>query len=297
MTSVLTCHAIQTPLNKCSVVSVSNLLRAAATYYGLKTSLLSWRHSDLEIQEAPLLTCQEIMSTTNNTKMTKFEIKSHQFLSWNEIHDKMDFSCELPFHREHLTCHENKQNFPLNGSPSHSWVNQRYAGGSSYYLVVLVAPFLCKSQARTGLPTKRGILLQQCSRPRPGPFPSLYTWSSTLWLYPFHWFRGDRLMCPRGTSVPWLRSAGLSPTSEDGGMFSDRSPGFAWQWCWQEQLLGRLLLPPTPAVVCSPQDRPSHYINSTAQVNAHGKRFQAGKTQSLFIQVVMVLNTDETQPH
>lgn len=71
MTSVLTCHAIQTPLNKCSIVSVSNTLRAAATYYGLKTSLLSWRHSHLEIQEAPLLTCWEIMSTTNNRKMKK----------------------------------------------------------------------------------------------------------------------------------------------------------------------------------------------------------------------------------
>jgi len=69
MTSILTCHAIQTQLKKCSVVSVSNSLRATATYYGLKTSLLSWRHSDLEIQEAPLLTCREIVSTTNNMKM------------------------------------------------------------------------------------------------------------------------------------------------------------------------------------------------------------------------------------
>lgn len=71
MTSVLTCHAIQTQLNKCSIVSASSSLRAAATCYGLKTSLLSWRHSELEIQEAPLLTCQEIMSTTNNVKMKK----------------------------------------------------------------------------------------------------------------------------------------------------------------------------------------------------------------------------------
>lgn len=68
MTPVLTGHATQTQLNKCSIVSVSNSLRAAATYYGLKTSLLSWRHSALEVQEAPLLTWQERTSTTNNMK-------------------------------------------------------------------------------------------------------------------------------------------------------------------------------------------------------------------------------------
>lgn len=147
MTSVLTCHAIQTQLNKCSIVSVSNTLRAAATYYGLKTSLLSWRHSHLEIQEAPLLTCWEIMSTTNNRKMKKCK---NNTLKWRVANVFPEMKV-LPKRISPVNCHfvgntllsMETNSFPPNSSPRHSWVYQRYAGGSSYSLVGLVACFPC----------------------------------------------------------------------------------------------------------------------------------------------------------
>lgn len=150
MTLVLTCHAIQTQLNKCSIVSVSNSLRAAATYYGLKTSLLSWRHSDLEIQEAPLLTCREIMSTTNNTKMKRcknniWKWRVTNFFPEMKVMPKWISPVNCHFIGNTLLSMKTSKSFPLNGSPSCSWVHQRYAGGSSSSLVVLVACFPCKS--------------------------------------------------------------------------------------------------------------------------------------------------------
>lgn len=94
-------------------------------------------------------------------------------------------------------------------------------------------------------------------------------------------------MCPREISVPWLWSAGLSPTSEDGGTLQSQVPGL----CVAVMLVTAAAR--WAAIACclfSTWERPPWYINDIAQVNARRKRFQAGKTGSLFIQAVMVLN-------
>lgn len=103
--------------------------------------------------------------------------------------------------------------------------------------------------------------------PRPGRFPSLHTWSPALWFSPSHWCQGDRPRCPSGTSVPRL-----SPMSK---VLQSRVP--------------RLQVAVTTDESCRWVCSALRYIKGTAQVNAHGKRFPAGKTGSLFIQVVTVL--------
>lgn len=72
----------KTQLNKCSVASVPNSFRTAATYSGLETSFLSWRNTGCT--RGTPMDMVGIKSTTNKLGMesvrTDLEGRSHQIL-------------------------------------------------------------------------------------------------------------------------------------------------------------------------------------------------------------------------
>lgn len=135
--------------------------------------------------------------------------------------------------------------------------------GSSRSVVALAGCFPRQCPGWDGFPAPTGILLQRRAPLRPGLFPSLHTWFSTLWLQLI--LVGQ----PRGSLRDVCVFQGLFLTSEDG----DRAafPGFLWQRrrCLRRRL--RFVLPMEGT--------------TTAQGEARRKRCQEGKTGSLFIQM------------
>lgn len=95
-------------------------------------------------------------------------------------------------------------------------------------------------------------------------------------------------MRPRGTSVPWPWSAGLPPASEDGGTLQSHVPGLCVVAMPARAAAGRAAIASDTGCgfvlctgACFVQSDHHATPNSIAQVNAHGKRFQAGENWEL----------------
>lgn len=110
------------------------------------------------------------------------------------------------------------KSFPVSGSPSCSWWIKEVQVGSSRSVVALAGCFPRQSPGWDGFPAPTGILLQRRAPLRPGLFPSLHTWFSTLRLQLI------LVEQPRGSLRDVCVFQGLFLTSEDG----DRAafPGF-----------------------------------------------------------------------
>lgn len=124
----------------------------------------------------------------------------------------MDFSCELPFHREHLTCHENMQ-FPTNWKLK---LQQVYEMRRLFFMLLSGSHCFFSLQS-----PKLGQVCQVQWDPPPalwGPFR--------------HFVLGPQ---PFGSNLPTdcdETEEGVSPVqsvwSSDGGTLQSQSLGFAW---------------------------------------------------------------------
>lgn len=234
----------KTQLNKCSVASVPNSFRTAATYSGLETSFLSWRNSGCT--RGTPMDMVDIKSSTNKLEMEKCEDSIWK----GGVTKFFPQSCQngfllAPFGWEHLTF---RAKFPKKWKPKLQLVDQRCAAHCSHSVVALAdfpeppgwegspAPQGSSCSAEPASATPPPITSHLVLNPLAPAFPR-NSGGAAPWGMP---------VCPRGCS--WCQSW--------------NSQILLWQWCCRL----RFVLP------------------TTAQGQARRKRSQEGKTGSLFIQ-------------
>lgn len=248
----------KTQLNKCSVGSVPNSFRAAATYSGLETSLLEKpglckRHPHGHSGD------KEHYEWSENGKVLRTTFGSEESSMYSLGHAKMDFSLLHFVGNTSLPM----KSFPISGSPSCSWWIKAVQ-------VVLPIPwwpwqvvFLENPQAGMVFQLQQGS--SSSAEPVSGQAFSHHfpRGSQPLWLQLI--LVGQ----PRGSLRDVCVFQGLFLIPEDG----DRAafPGFLWQWCCCLRRQLRFVL--------------ATGATTTAQGWARRKRSQEGKTGSLFIQM------------
>lgn len=237
-------------------------LRAAATYYGLKTSLLSWRykrHHYLHIGD----------NEHYNVKMKKHKnniLKLRVISFFPETTVPLKWISPLNCHFIGNTLRSTATEVTTEQQP------KSQLGVTKDTQVVFHIPWCFGCLFISQFP-KQGQVCHinpgssgTADSPRPGCFPSLHLVPSPLVLT-FPLVSGGQTSVSQQNIctlvVPDVHGAAEPGPQASGGGDTDES------CCW----------------VCSAL----RYIKGTAQVNAHGKRFPAGKTGSLFMQVVTVL--------